>query len=170
MKLRALLAIAVLCLSTTVVWADGQVVSPSSASFSGAPRASDLIGSSTSSGFSLLDPSRFHIHNSYSMSFFSGSGQSGSVGLFMSTIEYQLSQPLSLRVGLGYLHQPLGFLKNNSGPTGGRFLPNATLEYRPSNKFDFIVDFRTIPMSYDGMGYGRGWNSLYPGRNSYWDW
>jgi hypothetical protein len=103
------------------------------------------------------------------MSFFSGSGQSGSVGLFMSTIEYQLSRPLSLRVGLGYLHQPLGFLKNSSGTDGGRILPNVTLEYRPSDKFGFILDYRTVPSSYR-MGYGWGWNAPYSGGNDLWDW
>lgn len=170
MKPRALLAIAVLCMAVTPSWADDQVVSPSGGSFTGAPRASDLVGSVARSGFSLLDPSRFRIHNSYSLSFLSGSGQSASVGLFMSTIEYQISRPLSLRVGLGYLHQPLGFLKNVGGPEQGRFLPNVRLDFRPSDKFYFILDYRMIPSSYDRMGYGREWNSPYPGGNNLWDW
>ena len=170
MKRRALVAMAVLCLSVAAVRADDQVVSPSGSSFSGAPRATDLVGSMARSGFSLLDPSRFRIHNSYSLSFLSGSGQSGSIGLFMSTIDYQISRPLSLRVGLGYLHQPLGFLKNTTGPGQGRILPNATLDYRPSDKFHFILDFRTVPASYGRMGYGRGWGSPYPGSNDLWDW
>ncbi|MBI5867904.1 MAG: hypothetical protein HZB43_06385 [candidate division Zixibacteria bacterium] len=170
MKSKALFAIAIMCLAAIPAYAVDNNGTSSSASFSGVPRANDLVGAVTKPGFSLLDPARFKIRNSYSLSFLSGSGQSASVGMFMSTIEYQLSQPLSLRVGLGYLHQPLGFLKNTTGPGQGRFLPSATLDYRPSDKFHFIVDFRTLPASYGGVGYGRGWGSPYPGSNSLWDW
>jgi len=170
MKRRALIASAVLCLAVTTLHADDHVVPPTGGSFTGAPRASDLTGSIAGAGFSLLDPSRFRIHNSYSLSFLSGSGRSASVGMFMSTIEYQLSRPLSLRVGLGYLHQPLGFLKNVNGPDQGRILPNVSLDYRPSDKFRFSVDFRTVPSSVDGMWYGWGGTSPYRGGGSLWDW
>lgn len=170
MKLRVSLAIVVLSLAACAAWAGDEYSTPATTSFSGALRANDLLGSVSRSGFSLLDPARFKIHNSYSLSFLSGSGRSASVGMFMSTIEYQLSRPLSLRVGVGYLHQPLGFLKNTTGPSQGRLLPNATLDYRPSEKFHFILDFRTIPASYGGVGYGRGWGSPYPGSSGLWDW
>ena len=126
-------------------------------SFSGAPRAGDLLETPRAGGFSLLDPSRFKMSQSYTMSYFSGSGYSGSIGLYMNTIEYRLWQPLTVRVGLGYLHQPLGFLSNSGARSEldeGRLLPNFSLLYRPSNRFQLLIDYRTVPTigEYGGLG------------------
>jgi hypothetical protein len=140
-------------------------------SFNGAPRAGDLLAPAKQAGFSLLDPSRLHISHSYSMSYYSGGGRSGSVGLYMSTLQYQLSRPLSLRVGLGYLHQPLGFLNSNAHPVENEILPNFRLDFRPSDNFHFMVDYMTIPSSAYGNGYGRGgYAPGYGALNRLWGW
>jgi hypothetical protein len=152
-------------------WASAQDVASHdvSPSFAGAARASDLSAASNSFGFSLLDPSRLNISHSYSMSYWSGGGQSRSVGLYMSTLEYQFCKPLSVRVGLGYLHQPLGFT-GVSGP-GGEFLPNVRLDWRPTDNMQFIIDYRTIPTSTYDRGYGYGFHSpYYRSLNPLWDW
>jgi hypothetical protein len=123
-------------------------MSTNSPSFTGAARASDLVETPRATGFSLLDPSRFRMSQSYSLGYFSGSGSSGSMGLYMNTIEYKISDPLTVRVGLAYLHQPLGFVQNTgalSELNQGKFLPNFSLEYRPSDRFQMLVDFRTVP-------------------------
>ena len=140
-------------------------------SFSGAARAGDLATPSSSIGFSLLDPSRLRIRHSYSLSYLSGSGQASSVGLYMSTLEYQFSKPLSIRVGLGYLHQPLGFT-GTSGPQGGTFLPNVRLNWQPTENMQFIIDYRTIPTSaYNrGNGYYGLRSPYYRSANPLWDW
>lgn len=164
--MRRFASIAVVCL-VGVVWTVGsahsQGVSPSTdpaSSFRGAMRADDLAGQTSGVGFSLLDPSRLTINHSYSMSYFSGGGQSGSIGLYMSTLSYQFSKPLTLRVGLGYLHQPLGFLNNDMvGPEGGRILPNVQLDFRPTENMFLRLDYRTIPVTgYDSRA-GMGWPS-----------
>jgi hypothetical protein len=106
------------------------------------------------------------------MTYFSGSGYSGSVGLYMSTLDYQLSRPLSLRIGLGYLHQPLGFLNSSAvGPEGGQILPNVRLDFRPSDALHFRFDYRTIPTSVYGARYG--WGPYVPGsrlNDRLWGW
>ncbi len=139
-------------------------------SFTGAARATDLSTPASSVGFSLLDPSRLRISHSYSMSYMSGSGYSSSVGLYMSTLEYQFAKPLSIRVGLGYLHQPLGFT-GVSGPDGA-FLPSVRLDWRPTDNMRFIIDYRTLPTSLDpNYGYGYGYRSpYYRSTNPLWDW
>ena len=145
----------------------------SPASFSGAPRAGDLIETPRAGGFSLLDPSRFKMSQSYTMSYFSGSGSSGSVGLYMNTIEYRLSDPLTVRVGLAYLHQPLGFLSNSGARSGldeGRLLPNFSLLYRPSNRFQLLIDYRTVPTIGEYGGLGRYGVSPYTGFYDPWHW
>ncbi|MBI3872203.1 MAG: hypothetical protein HY304_03890 [candidate division Zixibacteria bacterium] len=146
------------------------VANPARGGFAGATRASDLTGSQLGRGWALLDPSRLHMRQSYSLSYFSGSAGSGSVGLYMNTLEYDLFKPLTVRVGLGYMHNPLGSLVKSGG--GGqalvenRFLPNFSLDFHPSDKFQLMVDFRTVP--YDGLGY-YGSRSRY-GFMSPWGW
>jgi len=174
-RIMKLLSVIILAVSLCGVFSSAQSQekpgNTSASSFSGAPRAGDLLAPATKAGFSLLDPSRFHISHSYSMSYYSGGGQSGSVGLYMSTLEYQLSRPLSLRVGLGYLHQPLGFLKSNTSTAGNAFLPNFRLDFRPSESFHFMVDYMTIPSS--AYGNSNGWGGYAPGYGVYnrlWGW
>lgn len=148
-------------------WAQAPVspigqTSNSETSFSGAARVSDLVNAPSGMGWGLLDPSRFRMRQSYSVSYMSGSGSSGSVGLYMNNIEYQLFKPLTLHVGLGYLHQPFGSRGANSAGLSvdnGFFIPSAGLEYRPSDNFLLMVDFRQYPSGtspYSRWGYG-GW-------------
>lgn len=172
MKYRGVIILAVsACLMASSALAQENLASSSIGNFNGAPRAGDLLAPAKDAGFSLLDPSRFHISNSYSLSYFSGGGQSQSVGLYMSTIDYQLSRPLSLRVGIGYLHQPLGFLNSNASTVGNEILPNVRLDYRPSENFHFMVDYMTIPSSAYGNGYGwGGYTPGYSSLNRLWGW
>lgn len=176
--MRRFASIAVFCAFALLNPADpaiGQGVAPStdqSKSFRGASRADELAQQPTGIGFSLLDPARLQIHHSYSMSYFSGGGQSGSIGLYMSTLQYQFSKPLTLRVGLGYLHQPLGFLNENMvGPEGGRILPNVQLDFRPSENMLLRFDYRTVPVSTYDYRYGGGWYSPWSRSTlDAWDW
>lgn len=172
MKYRGVIILALsLCLLVSPAYAQENTAATNVSNFNGAPRAADLLAPAKSTGFSLLDPSRLHISNSYSLSYFSGGGQSQSVGLYMSTVDYQLSRPLSLRVGIGYLHQPLGFLNSNTSTVGNEILPNVRLDYRPSESFHFMVDYRTIPSSdyYGGYGWG-GYTPGYGALNRLWGW
>lgn len=165
------LAIAILgglnLLTTGVVFAQSPVSpigagSNSQTSFTGAPRASDLVQAPSGMGWGLLDPSRFRMRQSYSVSYMSGSSGSGSLGFYVNNIEYKLFDPLTLHVGLGYMHQPFGSRGANSAGLSvddGFFLPSAGLNWRPSDNFQLLVDFRQYPSGtnpYSGWGYG-GW-------------
>jgi hypothetical protein len=107
--------------------------------------------------FRLFDPSRLSIRHSYQLSYFSGSGGSGNVGLFTSSIGYQLARSLYLQLDLGIMHQPSALLSGNSMSEGARILPNFSLRYTPSPKFFLVVDVRTMPGNYYGYGYGPGY-------------
>lgn len=129
-------------------------------SFNGAARVRDLTTDPSGPGWALLDPSRFHMRQSYSISYMSGSGGSGSVGLYLNEMEYQLFKPLTLHVGLGYLHQPFGSRGANSAGASlsdGFFVPNVGLEYRPSENILMMVDFRQIPAGTSPYGWGTGY-------------
>jgi hypothetical protein len=172
MKYRsAIILAASLCVMSSMALAQENAATTSIGNFNGAPRAGDLLAPAKQTGFSLLDPSRLNISHSYMMSYFSGGGRSGSVGLYMSTLQYQLSRPLSLRVGLGYLHQPLGFLSSSANTVENQILPNFRLDFRPSENFHFMVDYMTIPSS--AYGNGNSWGGYTPGYgslNRLWGW
>jgi hypothetical protein len=102
-----------------------------------------ILGLLPASSFSLLDPSRLDIKNSYSFSYVSSGKYSGSFGLYQTSLGYQVSSPLYLQVDLGYLHQPFG-LKNNLD-LNSRFFPNFHLYFNPNSNFSFSVDVLTGP-------------------------
>jgi hypothetical protein len=112
-------------------------------------RDKDLLGAnSNTKSFSLLDPSRLKLSQSYSFSYFSSGKTNGSYGVYSTTLQYQVSNPLSLTLSLNYLHQPLSvFQKDNLGIKSA-VLPNFQLSYRPSNSFSFMLNVVTYPSAY----------------------
>ncbi|MCJ7497199.1 MAG: hypothetical protein MUO78_03570, partial [candidate division Zixibacteria bacterium] len=96
-------------------------------------------------GAGLLDPSRMKLYQSYSFSYFSSGKQSGTFGLYTNTLEYKISEPLLVRVGLGYLHQPLSMLNRGSQDLKGVILPNFQLFYQPSKNFSLRINYSSMP-------------------------
>jgi len=98
----------------------------------------------------LLDPSRMRMSHSMSMGYFSGGGVSATRGLYMNTIDYQISRPLSLRTHLGYQFQPSGPAEWNPANNGNQFVGGADLNWRPTNNSAFRLSFYRgmLPESY----------------------
>ena len=94
-----------------------------------------------------LDPNRFSMNHSYSLSFGSFGGQSISQGLYLNTMKYQFSDPLKMYVQIGFQHQPLGSLGRNSLSQNQIFLSGAGVEYKPSDKFRLQFEFGQQPNS-----------------------
>ena len=97
--------------------------------------------------FSLIDISRIKISHSYSISYFSGGGQSSSLGMYTGNIFYEITPSLSLDVALGIAHNP-GALFNQSMTTDAQFYPAMQLDYHPSEKFRLSVGFISYPGYY----------------------
>jgi hypothetical protein len=95
--------------------------------------------------YSLLDLSRISWSHSYSVAFFSGRGSSGSVGLWRTTMDYDISSRLHLSVNLGVLHNP-GALWGNA-EADATVLPGFRLDFRPSDNI-----FMSISVQ-QGLGY-----------------
>lgn len=93
----------------------------------------DLGVKAAPSPWSLLDASRITWSHSYSVSFFSGGGTSGSLGMLNSSMLYELSPSLHLTLNLGVLHNT-GALWGD-GEYNASFLPGFRLDYQPSEKF-----------------------------------
>jgi hypothetical protein len=113
----------------------------------------DYLGlNPVSKPFSLVDLSRLQFSHSYSFSYFSGSGTSGSVGLYTGSIFYELSRSVSLDIRLGIAHDP-GALFGNSLETGAAFFPAISLDYHPSRNFRLSIGFESRPGYYQNPYY-----------------
>ena len=96
--------------------------------------------------FSLIDFSKLQWTHSYSISFFSGGGISGSSGLYVGNIFYEFSSKLSLNLKLGIAHNP-GSIFDRSKGQNAAFLPGIHLDYHPSPNFTISAGFDTRPQN-----------------------
>jgi hypothetical protein len=111
----------------------------------------------TKGSTSIFDPSRLKMHQSYSFGYYSGGGSSGSIGYYLNSLEYNISNPLKVRLDLGFVHNPGAlFSKGSSVSKSGAFVPGFSVDWRPSSAFHFMLDFRQVP----AVGYG-GYNGYY---------
>lgn len=122
----------------------------------------DVLGgiSNTGSLFGFFSPDRFVMNHSYSLSYFTGGGVSGSSGIYMNTMNFKLSNPLFLRVNMGVQHQPFGGPKI-FGNEGANFLHGAELVYQPNKNLQMMVGYSNHPF---GSGFGYYPNPFYQPR------
>lgn len=97
------------------------------------------------SPFSLIDLSRVRWSHSYSVTYFSGGGRSASLGIWNTTMLYEISSKLSLALNLGAAHNPGGLW--TGADHDAMFLPGFHLDFHPSAKFRMSVTFQRV------MGY-----------------
>ncbi len=93
----------------------------------------------------LIDPSRFKMTQSYSLSFLSGGNRSFNQGLYLNTLQYQIADPLTAVLQVGYLHQPLGGAGLTGSSAGQFFISGASLEYKPANGTRLFFDYQQMP-------------------------
>ncbi len=108
----------------------------------------------SSAGFSFLNPNRFSMQQSYSVSFASGGQGSSSGGLYLNSISYQLANPLWLSMDLGF-QTPLyssgaynatgksGLFNHGNGARDASsfVLPRIGLDYKPTENMSFSLQF-----------------------------
>jgi hypothetical protein len=115
---------------------------------------------SGAASFSFAQPGRLSMRQSYSLTAMSGGGGSMSSGLYLNTLSYQLSDPLSVTVDVGFhtpLHSSYPGLEA-AGGAGSLVLPRLGLEYRPSERFSVHVDLFNGPDAWKAYG-GLPWGS-----------
>lgn len=124
-----------------------------------ANQTKSLSASGVANPFSLLDFSRIRWSHSYSVTYFSGGGFSGTAGLFQTQALYEFSPKLTLGLNLGIGHTGNLF---SSGEREATFLPGFTLDYHPSEKFRMTFMFQTY-YGYFGPAAAVGglWNNPY---------
>jgi len=105
-------------------------------------------------GFSLIDPSRLTMSHSVSMSHFSMGGRGLSQTMYLNTLQYQIANPLMLKVQWGIQNYPYNsFSKDNPAFQNGFFLSGAELKYQPNDKFEMKLQYRSMPGMYNPYYY-----------------
>lgn len=97
--------------------------------------------------FSLLgiNPNNFTMQHSYEMSFFSFGGKSITQAIYLNTLKYKISDPLSFTFQWGVHHQPFGGLLKNNISSQGAFISGAELKYKPNDKLMIKLQYRSYP-------------------------
>lgn len=104
--------------------------------------------------FGLLNNPNLNMSHYYSMMYSSYSGGSVMQGMYLNSIRYQLSNPLTLNMNLGFMHQPYSSYQGGfTDQTNAAFIGGAELIYRPSKNFILSVGFNNIPYYYMNRAY-----------------
>jgi hypothetical protein len=115
--------------------------------------------------FGWFDPSRFTMHNSYSLSYTTSGGKGFSLGTLTSSLAYQISNPLSVQFDVSLMHSPYNNLGGNfAKDISGVYLSGAELNYRPSKNTLLQIQYRQLPAMYwlnnDRFGFMSGFDRI----------
>jgi hypothetical protein len=97
--------------------------------------------------FGWFDPSRFSMHQSFSLSYMTGGGQGLSLGVYTNSMFYQISKPLDVQFDVSVMHSPYSSL-GNAKDFSGIFLSRAQLDYRPAENMLLQISYRQLPSMY----------------------
>lgn len=107
----------------------------------------DMSPKSSLSPFGLIDLSRVKWSNSYSVSYFSGGGNSMSMGVLNTQFGYEFSPKLSMTLNFGLAHNTGAMVRGENADA--TVLPGFALDYHPSEKFRMSFSYQTYR---NGMG------------------
>lgn len=125
---------------------------------------------------SLLDPSRFTMHQesvfSYSSSAMSGSNL---MGMYINTMEYRFNMPITMRLKVAYQNN-MGSLFSGKGTlhsgqpgmdAGRVFIPSFDMVYQPTKNMSISFRYRDFSGMQPTDSYGMGGYSPYGYRHYY---
>ncbi|MBN1465520.1 hypothetical protein JXA02_07155 [candidate division KSB1 bacterium] len=114
----------------------------------------DRLQSGANIGILGIDPSRFSMAHSYSMSYMSAGGQGFTQGLYLNTMSYQFSLPLTVSLQLGMAHNPFQGDNTANILQNGFFVSGAQVKYKPTEKTTIQLEFHQMPYQhYPGYHY-----------------
>ena len=82
-------------------------------------------------------------------------GHSLMLNSYINTIQYRISDPLSLQLNLGIANMPYNNFGENPGLNDTQFFGGAELKYRPSQSTSLSVGVNVTPYYYLGYPYSR---------------
>lgn len=112
-----------------------------------------IVNSNSNLLFGFIDPAKFSMSHSYSLSYGMGGGNALALGVYTNTMRYAFNDKLNLRVDANVVHSPYStFGKNVTDQINGIYIGNAELNYKPTDNFFISLQYRNLP----GYGYGYG--------------
>jgi hypothetical protein len=109
-----------------------------------------LTDPSTMGIFGIFNPDRFSMSHHFSTSFMGGGGGSLMLNTYVNSIQYQISDPLLLKMNLGIANMPHNSYLNNglNNYRDTQFFGGAELQYRPSANTSLSIGVNIAPNYY----------------------
>ena len=105
----------------------------------------------------LFDPARFNMHQTYTMSFSSGGGQSTSLGVFTNTFAYKAAEDLMISADLSAVYSPYSSLGSAYQKSlNGVYLSSARLDWKMGDNSFLRIEYNGMPNGssyYSPFGY-----------------
>lgn len=89
----------------------------------------------------ILNPEKFRIQQSYSVSYLLSGGKGMTLGMYSTRLTYIHSSNLLLAVDLGYIYTPFGLPGKASPLESGMFIKGGELLYRPFKNFEINLKY-----------------------------
>ena len=117
------------------------------------------IPSAASKGslLNFIDPDRFFMNQSYSLTY-SSYGGGMSMGIYQNQMSYIFSDKLMMNARLGFVHNPFGTGSYSQGQTNlmNNLIYGFDLSYRPKDNVSFNLRFDKTPYYYHSGFYPYG--------------
>jgi hypothetical protein len=112
----------------------------------------------------LFDPARFNMHQTYTMSFMSGGGQSTGLGVFTNTFAYKASDDLFISADLSAVYSPYSTLGSAFQKSiNGVYLSSARLDWKIGENSVMRIEYNGMPYSSSfASPFGSFYDSYYP--------
>ena len=112
-----------------------------------------------SSLFSFIDPSKFSMNHSVSMSYSSFGSNGMALGVYTNQIAYQFNDKLNIEIETSLVNTPYNsFGQAFTKSINGIYLNKAQINYRPTKDMSFSLRFSNMPFNsynrYSNYGYG----------------
>lgn len=108
----------------------------------------------------LLNPQKFQMHHTVSMSYGNVFGQSLMLSSYMNTINYQFSEKLNLQANLGIMSSPFNTFGKSFYLNKPQFFGSAQINYRLNDHTNFMFRIESSPFGY-GYNSGYGYSPMF---------
>lgn len=102
----------------------------------------------------FLDPSRFTMGHSLSMSYTAFGGGGAMINTYVNTLNYRFSEDLFLTTRLGIMNSPYNSMPENSYLNDVQFFGGAELKWLPTDNSAIFIRFERAPGYYSPGYYG----------------
>lgn len=107
----------------------------------GSSKISGLDAARVKSPLSLLDMSRFHMSQSYGLSYVNSGSRGQMIGMYLNQVDYDFSKSVHVTFGLGWVHQPQSMFGSANRSNTSQLLPSFQFTWQPSKKFRLSVGY-----------------------------